>query len=133
MHCRHSSFADVKKSVTTINNLSSNLKRMSNWAFQWVLTLTFRNKHKRVSLAKRPSRLAILKYFLIVFHSQKHLGLIIGSKLTLDIRIKSAMAKVNNAIDPVRNLQYAVSRPSLVTIYKAFTRSHLDYGDIVFD
>ena len=43
------------------------------------------------------------------------------------------MAKVNKTIDPIQNFQYAVCRPSLVTVYKAFTRPHLDYGDIVFD
>ena len=45
-----------------------------------------------------------------MFNSQEHSGVIIGSKLTLDIRIKSAMAKVNKAIDPIRNFQHAVSR-----------------------
>ena len=55
-----------------------------------------------------------MKYFPIVFNSQEHSGVIIGSKLTLDIRIKSAMAKVNKAIDPIRNFQHAVSRLFLV-------------------
>ena len=29
--------------------------------------------------------------------------------------------------------QQARLRPSLITIYKAFIRPHLDYGDVVFD
>ena len=31
----------------------------------------------------------------------------------------------------LRKLQAVLPRPSLVTIYKAFIRPHLDYGDIM--
>ena len=33
----------------------------------------------------------------------------------------------------LRKLQKCLPRRSLVTIYKSFTRSHLDYGDVIFD
>ena len=31
------------------------------------------------------------------------------------------------------NLQNALLKPSLLTIYKSFIRPHLDYGDIIYD
>ena len=74
-----------------------------------------------------------MNYFLIVFHSQKHSGLIIGSTLTLDIHVKSAIAKVNKTIGPIQNLRHAVFRPSVVAICKAFIKPHLDYGETIFD
>ena len=30
-------------------------------------------------------------------------------------------------------LQKILARPPLITIYKSFIRSHLDYGDIIYD
>ena len=60
-------------------------------------------------------------------------GLIIGFKLTLNIHINSAMAKVNKTIVPIRNFQHDVPRMSLVTIYRVIITLHLDYGNIIFD
>ena len=33
----------------------------------------------------------------------------------------------------MRKFQEVLPRPSLITIYKAFIRPHLDYGDVTFD
>ena len=60
-------------------------------------------------------------------------GLVIDSKLTLVIHIKSAMAKTNKTIVLIWNFQHVVLRLSLVTGCKAFIRSHLDYDEIIFD
>ena len=73
------------------------------------------------------------KVLVLQVDSQKHLGLILDYKLTFDIRIKSIMVKVNKTIGLVRKFQSVLPRASLVTVYKAFVRSHLDYGDIIFE
>ena len=41
--------------------------------------------------------------------------------------------KVNKAIGLLRKLQNTLPSPSLLTIYKSFTRPYLDYGDIIYD
>ena len=41
--------------------------------------------------------------------------------------------KVNKAIGLLRKLQNTLPRPRLLTIYKSIIRSHLDYGDIIYD
>ena len=64
---------------------------------------------------------------------QKHLDLHLDSKLTFDIHIKTILTKVNITIGLLRKFQQVLPRPSLITIYKAFIRPHLDYGDIIFD
>ena len=66
-------------------------------------------------------------------HSQKHLGLHLDSKLTFDIHITTVLTKVNRTIDLLQKFQQVLPRPSLITIYKAFIRPHLDYGDVIFD
>ena len=43
------------------------------------------------------------------------------------------MSKVDKTIGLLRKLQVVFPRPSLVTIYKAFIRPHLDYGNIIYD
>ena len=43
------------------------------------------------------------------------------------------MSKVEKSIGLLRKLQAVLPRPSLVTIYKAFIRHHLGYGDIIHD
>ena len=57
----------------------------------------------------------------------------LDSKLSFDIHIKSILTKVNKTIDFLRKFQQALLTASLITIYKAFIRPHLDNGDIIFD
>ena len=40
---------------------------------------------------------------------------------------------VNRTISLLRKLQNVLPRAPLVTIYKSFIRSYLDYGDILYD
>ena len=79
---------------------------MSNRIFQWEISFNpdlLKPPEQVIFGKERPSRLAILKHFPIVLRSPKHWDLMIGSKLTLDIHIKSALAKVDKAIDPMRS------------------------------
>ena len=66
-------------------------------------------------------------------NSQKYLGLHLDSKLYISIHIKTILTKVNRTIGLLRKFQQVLPRPSLITIYKAFIRPHLDYGDVIFD
>ena len=43
------------------------------------------------------------------------------------------MSKVKKTTGLLRKPQAILPNLSLVTIYKAFIRSHLDYGDITYD
>ena len=51
-------------------------------------------------------------------HTQKHLGLQLDSKLSFNVHTK---------------LKLILPRRSLLIIYKSFIRSHLDYGDVIYD
>ena len=78
------------------------------------------------------------KYFSIVIQAvrpilKKHLGLYLDSKLSFGIHIKTIFTKVNRTIGLLRKFQNVLARPSLIIIYKAFIRPHLDYRDVVFD
>ena len=65
--------------------------------------------------------------------SQKQLGLHLDLKLSFDIHIKIILTKVNRTVGLLQTIKQVIPRPSLIIIYKAFIRPHLDYGDVVFD
>ena len=58
--------------------------------------------------------------------SQKHLRMILDTKLNFQEHIKSLLTKVNKTIGLLRKLQNMLSRRSLFTIFKSFVRPHLD-------
>ena len=65
--------------------------------------------------------------------SQKHLGIILDSKLTFEDHHKAVLSKTNRIIGLLRKLQNLLPREPLITIYKAFVRPHLDDCDVLFD
>ena len=65
--------------------------------------------------------------------SQKHLGIILDNQLKFDNHIKMVFRKIIKIIGLLRKLDNFLPRAALITIYKAFIRPHLDYGDILYD
>ena len=47
--------------------------------------------------------------------------------------MKTVLIKMNRTIGLLRKFQQVLPRSPLITIYKAFIRPPLDYGDVVFD
>ena len=66
-------------------------------------------------------------------NSQKHLGVILDLKLTFEEHLKNVFNKTNKTIGLLRKLSNLLPRQALVTIYKAFVRHHLGYGDVLYD
>ena len=64
--------------------------------------------------------------------AQKHSGLVLDWKLTFNKHINHVLSKVNKSIGLMRKFQSVLARSSLLTIYKSFTRRHLDYADVVY-
>ena len=53
--------------------------------------------------------------------------------LTFDVHLINALNKVNKTIGLSCKLQNLLPRSTLITIYKAFVRPHLGFGDILFN
>ena len=64
---------------------------------------------------------------------QKHLGVVLDSKLDFNIYIEQKTRNCNKIIGLIRRLSICLPRKALLTIYKSFVRPHLDYGDILYD
>ena len=64
---------------------------------------------------------------------QKHLGIVLDSKLNFDFHINQKIKKCNKLIGVIRRLSVHLPRGALLTIYKSSIRPNLDYGDILYD
>ena len=64
---------------------------------------------------------------------QKHLGLFLVTKLSFDEYIQCILIKTRKITGMIRKLQPILPRAALLTIYKSFLKSHLDYGDVIYD
>ena len=60
---------------------------------------------------------------------QKHLGMLLDVRRALEISTK----KLNRTVALLRRFQNILARSALLTIYKCLVRTHLDYGDIIYD
>ena len=125
---------------TSSNKLKNDLKKVTNWAFQWKMSFNpdpskqaqeviFSQKSKKephLSLVFNNANASQCK-------SQKHLGIILDSKLTFEDHYKTVLIKTNRTIGLLRKLKSLLPREVLITIYKAFVRLLLDYGDVLFN
>ena len=64
---------------------------------------------------------------------QKHLGILLDEKLNFKQHVDNAILKMSKGIFVIKNLRHSLPHKSLLTIYKAFLRPLIDYGDIIYD
>ena len=65
--------------------------------------------------------------------SQKHLRLNVDVRLMFNDHINEKMGKAMKGADLLCRLQYFLLCSCVLTICKSFIRSHLDYGDVIYD
>ena len=66
-------------------------------------------------------------------HCKKHLGVYLDMKLTFKLYIKEKISKAMKGIGIINKLSNVLPRKSLITMCKSFVRTHLDYGDLIYD
>ena len=113
---------------------------INKWAFQWKINfnpdpstqaqeIIFSWKTKKIphpSLHFNNSTVSQFPY-------QKHLGIFLDTQLTFEEHLKVITTKVNKTVRLIRKFRSVLPRPALKTIYKAFVRPYLDYGDVIYD
>ena len=133
-------FTIVKGENESANILNNDLSLISKWAFNWKMLFNpdpskpaqevlFSRKKK----AQSHPIISLNNIQIEKSSNQKHLGLILAEKLNFKQHIDSAISKINKGIAVIKKLRYNVPRKSLITIYKAFLRPLIDYGDIIYD
>ena len=133
-------FPVVKNVDASDINLNNDLKKIREWEFQWKMNfnpdpikqaqeLIFSRK---VQTTNHPP-LFFNKNVVSQTTLEKHLGMFLDSKLNFSEHLKTIFQKTNKTIGLFRKLQPLLPRGPLITIYKLFIRSHLDYGDMIYD
>ena len=127
-------FADETSLISVVHDINTSaahlnidLRKISNLAFQWKMSFNrdpskqvqeviFSRKHQEIS---HPSI-----YFnnnpIESVSSQKHLGMILDTKLNIQEHIKNILTKINETIGLLRKLQNILPRESLLTIFSTF-------------
>ena len=105
---------------------------------KWVSTQILKKQAKGVIFSRKSKTISHTPLVfnnnnLIQTASQKHLGIILDTRLSLEKHLETVLCKINKTIGLIRKLQNLLPRTALITLYKAFVRSHLDYGDIIYD
>ena len=65
--------------------------------------------------------------------TQKHLGMLLNVQLDFQGHLQNIYSKANKTIGLLHKFHNILTRLPLLTIYKAFIRPHLDYGEIIYD
>ena len=132
-------FSDMHKSAS---NLNDDLEKISYWDYQWKMQFNpDPNKQANEVIFSRKSSSNNLSHPPIKFNNndiskcphQKHLGIVLDSKLNFIAHVDQKIKKCNRIIGLIRRLSISLPRNVLLTIYKSFVRPHLDYGDILYD
>ena len=133
-------FSKVYNTVNSENTLNTDLKSITNWAYQWKIKfnpdpkkqaneVTFFRKSNTVShppVIFNNNSIAKCSY-------HKHLGVVLDSKLDFSIHIEHKIKRCNKLISLLGRLSVCFPRKALLTICKSFIRPHLDNGDILYD
>ena len=133
-------FAIVKDKQESADILNNGLLTISKWAFNWKMLFNLDPKTPAQEVIfSRKKQVQIhptinLKNVEVERAPyQKHLGIILDEKLNFIQHIDSAISKINKGIAVIKKLRYSLLRKSLITLYKAFLRPLIDYGDIIYD
>ena len=140
-------FADDTSIFSVVNDtelssriLSDDLMKIQEWAHQWKMSFNpdILKQAQEVVFSRKyvkPNH-PILHFNQSVVNRtilQKHLGVILDEKLNFNQHLKVAIDKTTKGISVLRKLRYYIPRKSLITLYKSFIRSHLDFADVIYD
>ena len=120
--------------------MNYNLNRARKWVFQWKFSFN-PEPSKQAQEVIFTRKLQKKDYPPLYFNdssvkktcTQKHLGMLLNFRLDFQEHWKSLLKKVNKTVALLRKFQNILPRSALLTIYKCFVRTHLDYGDLIYD
>ena len=130
----------IHDNQTSANNLNKDLERISNWATHWKMNFNpdTTKQAQEVIISRKVKKtghppLLFNNASVTWISSQKYLGVILDNQLKFDDHIKMVFRKISKTIGLLCKLHNFLPRAALITIYNAFIRPHLDYGDMIYD
>ena len=133
-------FSVVHDIATSSCDLNYDLNRVREWAFQWKMGFN-PEPSKQAQEVIFTRKLQKKDYPPLYFNdssvketcTQKHLGMLLDFRLDFQEHWKSLLKKVHKTVAILRKFQNVLPGPVLLTTYKCFVKTHLNYGDIVYD
>ena len=132
-------FSTVYEPNISASQLESDLKKNSHWAYKWKMNFNpdLSKQAQEVIFSRKTVKVS---HPSITFNTapvartacQKHLGLYLDEKLNFHDHIYAKIFKANKGIGIIKRLSNTLPRKAFLTIYKSFTRPHLDYCDIIY-
>ena len=133
-------FTIVKDKNESTNVLNNDLSLISKWASDWKMLFNPDPKKptQEVIFSRKKQSQSHPTISLNNIHVerasyQRHLGIILDEKLNFKQHVDNVILKVDKGISVIKKLRRYLPRKSLITIYKAFLRPLIDYGDIIYD
>ena len=133
-------FTIVKDKNESADVLNNNLLLISKWGCDWKMLFNPDPKKpvqgvifSRKKQSQSHSTISLNNIHVERAPYQKHLGMILDEKLNFKQHIDNAILKFDKGISVIKKLRQGLPRKSLITIYKAFLRPLIDYGDIIYD
>ena len=139
--CKCKLFADDTSLCYVVHSIDINhdLKEISEWNFLWKMKFNpYSIKQAQEIIFNKKKTVFIYQVVYInntlvnAMAIYNHLGMILGFKLSYENHLQSVFIRISKTIGYLRKLQPTLPIKSLVTFYKLFIRSHLDYGDITY-
>ena len=130
-------FIIVDDPVTAAGCINTDLDRISKWASTWLVTFN-PSKTETLLISRKLNRpvhppLLMENHQISEVDSHKHLGLYFSHDCTWHKHINYITIKAWARINIMRKLKFKLDRKSLETIYTAFIRPLIEYGDIIWD
>ena len=132
-------FSIVKDPGTSAYELNHDLDIIHKWAHQWKLEFN-PDPTKQATEVLFSCKKSSPTHPQIVFNGtvvgkmseQKHLGLILDSKLSLEKHLNENIIKATKNLGIIKHLSRFLLLKTLDQMYKALVRSHLDYCDVIY-
>ena len=129
-------FIIVDDPVTAAGCINADLGRISNWASTWLVTFN-PSKTETLLISRKLNKplhppLFMQNHLISEVDSHKHLGLYFSNDCTWHQHINHITIKAWARINIMRKLKFKLDRKSLETIYTAFIRPLIEYGDIIW-
>ena len=132
-------FSIVKHPELSAIDLNHDLNVIYQWAYQWKLEFNPDPTKQATEILfscknVSPNHPHLIFNGTVVakMNEQKHLGLILDSKLSFEKHINEKMIKAKKNLGIMKYLSMFVPTKTLDQMYKALVRPHLDYCDIIY-
>ena len=132
-------FSIVKDPTISANNLNHDLDIIQQWAYQWKMEFNpdpTKQATEVLFSCKKTSpnhpQLIFNGIAVAKVNDQKHLGLILDSRLSFEKHLNGKIIKAKKYVGILKHLSKFLPLKTLDQMYKALVRSHLDYCDIIY-